>query len=180
MNGKDDHGMAHIPYGYRIRNGKAEADPEDAGKLMTFIGYYLAGMSIRTANKKAGTGRCDDSLRRLLRNRVYLGDSYYPQLISEERFEKIAEELEKRTHPPTRSIAQGTGIKTRFRIRDPEPDGGGGWQPAELMKKGCDPVRITEYFYSLIEPHENGSRRMTDTELAGLRRWRQKVFSGLV
>ena len=175
--------MAHIPYGYRIRNGRAEADPEDARRWMTFTEYYLEGMSIHAANKKAATGRCDDSMRRGLRNRVYLGDGYYPQLISKERFQRIMEELEKRTHPPTRSADPGTDVKTKFRLRHPEcgferRTGEPTEKAGGKSQNNRDPVRLAQYVYSLIEPAENGNRKMTEDELAGIRKWSKEILFG--
>jgi acetyl/propionyl-CoA carboxylase alpha subunit len=46
--------MSHIPFGYRIENGKAVIDKEAAEQIKTLFHSYLSGDSLATAAKKAG------------------------------------------------------------------------------------------------------------------------------
>ena len=46
--------MSHIPYGYRIENGKAVIDEKAAEQVRTLFNAYLSGDSMHTAAGKAG------------------------------------------------------------------------------------------------------------------------------
>lgn len=46
--------MAHIPYGYKIENGHAVPEPEQAKKLNDFIEAYFGGLSIKESRKASG------------------------------------------------------------------------------------------------------------------------------
>ena len=73
--------MGHIPLGYRIEAGKAVLD-EDASKQVKelFVGY-LSGLSLTGAAKSACIKRCHASVGKILENKRYLGDEFYPKLI---------------------------------------------------------------------------------------------------
>lgn len=90
-----------IPLGYEIKDGRSEIH-EDEGKMIRFaFESYLKGDSQFTIAKhfqesghKNGKGRVSWShctIGNILQNKVYLGDDFYPQLISQETFEKAAE-----------------------------------------------------------------------------------------
>ena len=82
------------------------------------------------------------SAGRMLRNKHYLGDDYYPQIIDKETFDK-AEKLRQE---------KAAGLE---RIREPKtaeekmPDKAFIFRPAET--KYSDPFRQAEYVYGLIE-----------------------------
>lgn len=45
--------MAHIPYGYKIVDGKAEIDEEQAGVVRALFEGYISGLALKvTANKQ--------------------------------------------------------------------------------------------------------------------------------
>ena len=46
--------MAHIPYGYRIENGKAIIDKAKSEQIKLLFEAYLSGDSLANAAKKAG------------------------------------------------------------------------------------------------------------------------------
>jgi len=90
-----------IPLGYEIRDGKAVIH-EDEGKMVRYaFEAYCKGDSqftiakvFQEAGYKNGNGRVSwsqSTIGKLLCNRVYLGDDFYPQLISQVIFDKVAE-----------------------------------------------------------------------------------------
>lgn len=88
--------MSQIPYGYRIENGKALIDEEKANKVkMLFLGY-LRGLSLLAATKEAGIDTYHGTAGKMLRNKRYLGDDYYPAVIDGDTFEKAEAERIKR------------------------------------------------------------------------------------
>ena len=46
--------MAHIPYGYKIVNGKAEVDEEQAEGVRKLFDGYIAGLGLKPAAENAG------------------------------------------------------------------------------------------------------------------------------
>ncbi len=98
-----------IPLGYEIKEGKAVIH-DDEGKMIFFaFESYCKGDSQFTIAKHFqeaghinGNGRVSwshSTIGKLLQNKVYLGDNFYPQLISQEIFDKAAEvRNEKATH----------------------------------------------------------------------------------
>lgn len=46
--------MAYIPYGYKIVNGKAVADPEQSAQVRQLVRFYLDGLSQNAAAREAG------------------------------------------------------------------------------------------------------------------------------
>lgn len=138
--------MGHTPYGYRIECGKAVIDEERAEKLRMLFNNYLDGMSLIPAAEKAGiTGMQHSSIGRLLRNKHYLGDEFYPAIIDQELFDIAEEERIKR--------AGKLG-----RIRSFEETGAGQqWQNyriGSVEKRFEDPFKQAAYAYSLIETEE--------------------------
>ena len=83
--------MRHIPYGYRIENGRAVIDEEQAATVRDFFQNYISGMALMPAAEKAGLKLYHGSAGRMLRNKKYLGDDYYPAIIDKETFDKAEE-----------------------------------------------------------------------------------------
>lgn len=81
--------MGHTPYGYRIENGCAVIDEEAAGKIRRLYANYLAGMAQSKAAIEAGIETYHSSAKRLMQNRHYLGDDFYPAIIDQETFDKV-------------------------------------------------------------------------------------------
>ena len=90
-------------YGYKIVNGKAVIDEAEREIMMSFIGYYLDGFSIKKSKEMSGIGFASGTLRHLLDNETYLGTDFYPPIIEEALFNRIAIERASRTHGATRS-----------------------------------------------------------------------------
>ena len=81
---------ARIPFGYRIRNGKAEPDPVEASQLQQFFRLYLQGKPASVASREAGIPRTSACCRKMLSNPVYCGTDYYPRLISPAQMDAVA------------------------------------------------------------------------------------------
>jgi hypothetical protein len=79
--------MPHIPYGYKIVDGKAVIDEEQAARVRTLFEGYISGLALKTAAEKAGLQIFHGSAGRMLRNTHYLGDEYYPAIIEKELFD---------------------------------------------------------------------------------------------
>lgn len=138
--------MGHIPYGYRIVNGQADIDEAAAITIRALYKNYLTGMSLDEAASNAGIETYHGTVKRMLQNRHYVGDSFYPAIVAKETFDAVARELEKRAAAlgrlnrkrPTSSKA----IPTGFIMRPPE---------MELP----NPFQQAEYLYSLIDLEVN-------------------------
>ncbi|MDD4496082.1 MAG: hypothetical protein PHV32_17360 [Eubacteriales bacterium] len=88
--------MGHTPYGYRIENGKAIIDEQAAEQIKTLFESYLTGDSLATAAKKAAIKSFHAGVGRMLQNKRYLGDEYYPVIIDPDTF--AAAEAERNRH----------------------------------------------------------------------------------
>lgn len=134
--------MGHIPFGYRIEDGKAVVDEESAVKLKILYANYLSGMALVTAAKEAGINTYHGTVSKMLANRRYLGNSFYPQIIDEETFHAAQVERKKRAKSLGRdhfvSESHALEVPTEFSIR-----------PA--LQHFDDPKEQAEYIYSLIE-----------------------------
>lgn len=134
--------MAHIPYGYRIVNGKAEIDEEQADAVRKLFDGYIAGLGLKPTAENAGLDIFHGSAGRMLRNTHYLGDEYYPTIIDRERFDKAEEIRISRASSLGRVRELQAALKpvvdTRFTLF-----------PAE--RKFADPFAQAEYAYSLIK-----------------------------
>lgn len=134
--------MGHTPYGYRIENGKAVIDESAAEQVRMLYKNYLSGLSLVNATKFAGLNLQHSSAKRMMRNKHYLGDDFYPAIIDKESFIAVEEELSKRSAMLGRNDRKpDTKVKkplTVFRIGD-------------ITENYCNPMMQAEYIYSLIE-----------------------------
>lgn len=142
--------MSHTPYGYRIVDGKAVIDEEQARNVQTIFADYLNGTALMVAAAKVGLKMCHGSVGRLLRNRHYLGDAFYPDIIDRETFDAAEEKRMER--------AKGLG-RIRELEKPPKPECSTQFYRPKIMKKFADPFAQAEYAYSLIESEveDNGS-----------------------
>lgn len=58
--------MGHTPYGYRIENGMAVINPDEAGHVRQIFHNYIEGMSLSEAAKAAGHPMVHSMVRRML------------------------------------------------------------------------------------------------------------------
>lgn len=73
--------MGHTPFGYRIENGKAVIDEAAAAQVRDLHKNYLSGLSLTNAAKEAGLDLLHAGAKRMMLNRHYLGDDFYPAII---------------------------------------------------------------------------------------------------
>ena len=134
--------MGHTPYGYQIINGKAVIDEQSAERIKILFQSYLTGDSLVTAAKKAEIIAFHAGIGRMLQNKRYLGDEYYPAIID----------------PNIYAAAQAERIKRAEklgRIRQPKEEKEVVFPTAfhmnEATQKFDDPFQQAEYAYSLIK-----------------------------
>ena len=100
---------AHIPYGYRIEDGKAVVDETQAEQVRTFFKEYISGKALKVAAETVGLKMFHGSAGRMLRNTHYLGDDYYPAIIDQELFDKAEEERQSRAS----QLGRGRELKVK-------------------------------------------------------------------
>lgn len=88
--------MSHVPYGYRIENGKAVIDEENAEQVRKLYKGYLSGLSYMAAAEAAGLKLYHTGAKKMMQNMNYLGDEYYPAIIDKETFDAAEAERIKR------------------------------------------------------------------------------------
>ena len=134
--------MGHTPFGYRIENGVAVVDEHAAEQVQALYQSYLSGDSLRTVANKAGIDAFHAGIGRILKNRHYLGDDYYPAIIDPDTFAAVQEERFRR--------ASALG-----RIRQPKEDKAATYPITFHIIEGTqvydDPFAQAAYAYSLIE-----------------------------
>ena len=134
--------MGHTPYGYRIENGKAAVDDIAAEQVKELFSGYLAGLSLKDAAKKAGIDCYHATVSKMLQNKHYLGDEFYPPIIDEETFEKASLEKQKRAEKLGRIWEPKDVPETDYSVK---------FKAKPLVQKYEDPYKQAEYAYSLIE-----------------------------
>ena len=134
--------MGHTPFGYKIENGKAVINEPASDTIRELFENYLSGMSLVKAAREAGLKTYHGTAKRILQNRHYLGDDFYPAIIGPDAFNAITTELERRAKTLGRlNRAKPTitrNVPTAFYMRMPNKE-----QPT--------PLKQAEYLYSLIE-----------------------------
>ena len=133
--------MGHTPYGYRIENGVAVINEEEAERIRNIFNNYIDGMSLSESAKAAGYPIVHSSVKRMLERSCYCGDDFYPAIIDETTFLAANAELKKRA-----SATNQTG-KTRRTI--PQPQTEFIIDPPQIHYD--DPYKQAEYLYTLIE-----------------------------
>lgn len=138
--------MGHTPYGYCIENGKAVVNEEQAAQIRKLYEGYLGGLALMEAAKEAGLKLYHGSAKRMMQNRHYLGDDYYPVIINQNTFDAALAEQQKRAKALGRVYepmeAETLPPVMRFTI-------------GKVMKKYEDPFKQAEYAYGLIESEES-------------------------
>ena len=133
--------MGHTPFGYRIENGIAVIDEADAEKLRMLYDNYLGGMALTEAARQAGIDAYHASVKRLLMTEHYLGDDFYPAIISKEVFDQVQAERVKRAAALGRldrkSKRKPPKIPTQFSI-------------GAIKEHYDNPATQAEYVYSLL------------------------------
>ncbi len=134
--------MNHIPYGYRIENGKAFVDEKTAGQVRTLFEAYLSGNSLATAAKKAGITTSHAGIGRMLQNKRYLGDAYYPAIVDPDMLTAAEAERIRRAE----KLGRIWEPKEEKEVVHPTA-----FHMSEETQRFDDPFEQAEYAYSLIE-----------------------------
>ena len=126
-------------YGYKIINGKATVDEQEAAIIIKIFNGYLSGMSLRDAAVNAGKAMVHSTVKRIICNFCYVGDDFYPAIISPQTFSRANAELIRRSEKRVgKKRLRTPPVYTQFKITAPE-------------KHYDDPAVQAEYIYSLIE-----------------------------
>ena len=134
--------MKHTPYGYDIVGGAAVINEKQAANLRKLCENYLSGMSFVQAAKEAGLEMKHSGVKRLMQNPRYLGDDFYPAILTAEIAQAVEAERLRRDalYKGTRYTKEAvtTVIPTRFAMKRTAP-------------KFKDPIKQAEYAYSQIK-----------------------------
>ncbi|QEY35506.1 recombinase [Caproiciproducens galactitolivorans] len=126
-------------------------DKEAAEQIKVLFQSYLSGDSLAIAAKKAGIKGFHSGIGRILRNKRYLGDEFYPAIIDKDIFNTAEAERIMRSEMLGRN-------------RKPKQEKEAIYPTVFRMKEGTeefdDPFAQAEYAYSLIETevNKNGSK----------------------
>jgi len=135
--------MRNIPYGYKIVGGKAVINEAEAEGLKKICENYLSGMSFITAAADVGLEMKHGTVKKILFHKRYLGTDFYPAILTEALVESMEAERMKRVKAYGRANKKG-----RPRV---EPRTFTQFSIPKIEVRYEDPVRQTEYAYSLIE-----------------------------
>lgn len=138
--------MSHIPYGYRIENGKAVIDEEKAEQVRKLYKGYLSGLAYMPAAEAAGLKLYHTSAKKMMQNKYCLGDDYYPALIDKETFDAAETERVKRHTKLGRVFEEKPDKVSRVAT---------GFTIPKVHVKYDDPFIQAEYLYGLIESEVN-------------------------
>lgn len=134
--------MKHTPYGYDIVGGVAVVNEEQATVIRQICENYLSGMSMTQAALTAGIHMKHSGVKRLMLNPRYLGDEFYPAILTVETHQAVEVERQRRDalYKGRRYTREEVAvlIPTAFTMR-------------KLSTRYKDPVKQAEYAYSLIE-----------------------------
>ena len=120
-------------------NGKETVDEQEAAIIIKIFNGYLSGMSLRDAAVNAGKAMVHSTVKRIICNFCYVGDDFYPAIISRQTFSRANAELIRRSEKRVgKKRLRTPPVYTQFKITAPE-------------KHYDDPAVQAEYIYSLIE-----------------------------
>ena len=134
--------MKHTPYGYDIVGGAAVINEEQAAAIRQTCENYLSGMSMTQAAGAAGINATHSVVKKLIMNPRYLGDDFYPAILTQEISQAVEAERQRRDalYKGKRYTREDVTvfIPTAFTMR-------------KLSTIYKDPVKQAEYAYTLIE-----------------------------
>ena len=134
--------MQHTPYGYVIIDGKAVVDEEKAEQIRKICENYLSGMSFMAAAEDVGLSMSHCGVKRMIQNERYLGDEFYPAILTKE----TAVQIEKERIRRERMLGRNDRVKKSL----PEAKVYARFTALKIAQKYKDPVRQAEYAYSQI------------------------------
>lgn len=129
----------NLPYGYRIENGVCVIDNKEGDILKKlFLSYLEVGTLLGASDKSGFNTKSHACVKRILINKRYLGDDYYPKIIEKELFEKVNEKLKEKPRKGKPSKEKTYQEIIGFSIKNKE-------------KNILDPFELAAHRYSLIE-----------------------------
>lgn len=134
-----------IPFGYTMADGVIQIVPEEAKKLKQMCKSYLSGQSMVGAAKSAGLKVSHGWVKRVMLNPRYLGNEYYPPILTQETQDAIRSELQRRE--------EKQGDRGKRLAEEPEPIPTKFYMKQETQAYE-DPYQQAEYLYSLIESED--------------------------
>lgn len=137
--------QGHLPYGYRIVDGMAVIDEAQAAQVRGIFEAYLSGKGYVDAARSVGLEMYHSSVKRMLQTRHYLGDDFYPAIISRETFDAAEAERLRRIE------YWGRKWDKKPKVQKPIPTS---FRLGAVSKKYKDPYKQAAYAYSLIESGE--------------------------
>ena len=133
--------MGHTPYGYRIENGTAVINDQEADCVRRIFDNYISGMSLREAASAAGHPLVHSTVKRMLTKKYYCGDDFYQAIIDISTFHTANSELKRR--------ADNKNQTGKIRRIMPKPETEFTFSPP--LTQYDDPYEQAQYLYSLIE-----------------------------
>lgn len=140
--------MQHTPYGYEIVSGKAVVNEEQAAQIRKICENYLSGRSFIAAAANVGLTMSHCQVKRMIQNERYLGDSFYPAILTEETARQIEQERIRREKALGRDRRRKKKVEQAKVYTD--------FSIPRVPKKYEDPIRQAEYAYSLIKSEVSG------------------------
>lgn len=138
--------MLHTPIGYDIVNGMAVINETDAAKVRKICENYLSGMGFVQSAADVGIVMKHSGVKRLIQNPRYLGDDFYPAILTKEIVDAVEAERLRRDaeYKGTRKTKEAVShtIYTKF-------------QMGEVKMHLANPIEQAEYAFSLIESEVN-------------------------
>ena len=117
-------------------------DEAQAAQIRVVYTAYLNGRSFTDAAKEAGLKMHHGSVKRMLQNRHYLGDAYYPAIIDGKTFDAALAEQQKRAKALGRIHAPKKAEKSQPTVQ---------FSIGRVIRKYEGPFQQAEYAYGLIE-----------------------------
>lgn len=140
--------MKHTPYGYDIIGGRAVINEEQAANIREICENYLSGMSFKNAAATVGMNMTHCGVKRMLLNARYLGDEFYPAILTEEKVRQVEAERIRREKALGRDGQERKGSpKGVYYI---------GFYAPKVTIKYKDPIKQAEYAYGLIRNEVSG------------------------
>ena len=126
-------------FGYKMENGNAIIQEQEAEMIRRIFQNYLSGMSLKNSAMAAEMPIAHSTVKRILRQKCYIGDDFYPAIVDAEVFAKAQEELLHRAEKHfSGKLRKEPTIFQKFTLS----------VPAVQFE---DPIQQAEYLYSLIE-----------------------------
>lgn len=125
-------------YGYKVENGKIVIVEDEAAIVRSIFQNYLSGMSMRQSAASAGADFTHSSVKKIIQQKRYIGNDFYPAIIDKDLFARANGELLRRAS----KYVCGKRLK--------EPPIFKNFVMTVPTEQFDDPIKQAEYIYSLI------------------------------